>query len=44
MVSQFLNWRREHPLPLSDAPLSSLFREVRTLAPALDADSYGASI
>ena len=44
MVSQFLNWRREHPLPTSDAPLSQLFRDVASIAPALDADNYGASI
>lgn len=44
MVSQFLNWRRENPLPQSDAPLSSLFRAVSGLSAALDADTHGASI
>ena len=44
MVSQFLNWRRRASFPTSDAPLSQLFRDVASIAPALDADNYGASI
>ena len=44
MVSQFLNWRREHPLPQTDAPLSALFRGVANLAPALDGDEWSSTI
>lgn len=44
MTSQFLNWRREHPLPDASKGWGKLLGEFDALSRAMDDDDYGRSI